>query len=97
MSGMELRLGEAWPSFGEYEEVFISFKPFSLPMAIHPCMSCCRGKGGNESVTLLVLGNNTSTLDLILYCFTGLGGLLHCKQPFVSHSLNYSWKCLLTF
>ena len=29
MSGMESRQGEAWPSFGEYEGVFISFKLFS--------------------------------------------------------------------
>ena len=34
MSGMELKQGEAWPSFGECEGVFISFKLFSPPMAI---------------------------------------------------------------
>ena len=29
LSGMELRQGEAWPSFGKCEGVFISFKLFS--------------------------------------------------------------------
>ena len=35
MSRMELRQGEAWPSFGECEGVFISFKLFS-PADGHP-------------------------------------------------------------
>ena len=35
MSGMEVRQGEAWPSFGECEVVFISFKLFS-PADGHP-------------------------------------------------------------
>ena len=35
MSGMELPQGEAWPSFGECERVFISFKLFS-PADGHP-------------------------------------------------------------
>ena len=35
MSGMEVRQGEAWPSFGECEGVFISFKHFS-PADGHP-------------------------------------------------------------
>ena len=34
MNGMKERQGEAWPSFGECEGVFISFKLFPLPMAI---------------------------------------------------------------
>ena len=35
MSGMELRQGKAWPSFGECKGVFISFKLFS-PADGHP-------------------------------------------------------------
>ena len=39
MSGMEVRQGEAWPSFGECEGVFISFKLFS-PADGHPWQLC---------------------------------------------------------